>query len=165
MAEKKINLSEYHPNDIPKAGKWRIAIVISEWNPEITFALRDGAVEMLEKQGLPKKDIIIKYAPGSFELPTAAQMMFEADTDLDAVICLGCVIQGETRHFDFICDAVAHGVMKVSLDYNSPVIFGVLTTNTLEQAKDRAGGKHGNKGVEAAVACLKMLTLERSLNK
>jgi 6,7-dimethyl-8-ribityllumazine synthase len=75
------------------------------------------------------------------------------------------VIQGETRHFDFICDAVAHGVMKVSLDYNSPVIFGVLTTNTLEQAKDRAGGKHGNKGVEAAVACLKMLTLERSLNK
>jgi 6,7-dimethyl-8-ribityllumazine synthase len=163
MAEKKQNLSEYHPLDIPKAGNWQVAIVISEWNPEITFALRDGAIETLKKHGLPDKNIRVKYAPGSYELPVAAQMMLEADSELDAVICLGCVIQGETRHFDFICDAVANGVMRVSLDYNSPVIFGVLTANNMEQAKDRAGGKHGNKGVEAAVACLKMLALERSL--
>jgi len=164
MAEKKTNLSEYHPNDIPKAGNWQVAIVISEWNPEITFALRDGAVDTLVKHGLPKNNIHIKYAPGSFELPTAAQMMLEADSELDAVICLGCVIQGETRHFDFICNAVASGVMRLALDYNSPVIFGVLTTNDMEQAIARAGGKHGNKGVEAAIACLKMLTLERSLS-
>jgi len=164
MAEKKQNLSEFHPNDIPKAGNWQVAIVISEWNPEITFALRDGAIETLEKQGLSKNNIQVKYAPGSFELPTAAQMMLEANPDLDAVICLGCIIQGETRHFDFICDAVANGVMRVALDYNSPVIFGVLTTNDFQQAKDRAGGIHGNKGVEAAVACLKMLALERSLS-
>lgn len=164
MAEKKTNLSEYHPNDIPKAGNWQVAIVISEWNPEITFALRDGAVDTLVKQGLPQKNIRIKYVPGSFELPTAALMMLEADSDLDAVICLGCVIQGETRHFDFICNAVANGVMRLALDYNSPVIFGVLTTNDMEQARERAGGKHGNKGVEAAVACLKMLALERSLS-
>lgn len=164
MAEKKTNLSEYHPNDIPKAGNWQVAIVISEWNPEITFALRDGAVDTLVKQGLPQKNIRIKYVPGSFELATAAQMMLEADSELDAVICLGCVIQGETRHFEFICNAVANGVMRLALDYNSPVIFGVLTTNDMEQARERAGGKHGNKGVEAAVACLKMLALERSLS-
>ena len=164
MAEKKTNLSEYHPNDIPKAGNWQVAIVISEWNPEITFALRDGAVDTLVKQGLPQKNIRIKYVPGSFEVPTAAQMMLEADSELDAVICLGCVIQGETRHFEFICNAVANGVMRLALDYNSPVIFGVLTTNDMEQARERAGGKHGNKGVEAAVACLKMLALERSLS-
>jgi len=163
MVEKKKNLSEYQPNDIPKAGNWRIAIVISEWNPEITFALRDGAYQTLTDQGLPKDQIKIKYVPGSFELPTAAQMMLEADPDIDAVICLGCVIQGETRHFDFICDALSNGIMRVSLDYNSPIIFGVLTTNNMQQAIDRAGGKHGNKGVEAAVACLKMLALERSL--
>ncbi len=163
MVEKKKNLSEYQPNDIPKAGNWRIAIVISEWNPEITFALRDGAYQTLINQGLPKDQIKIKYVPGSFELPTAAQMMLEADPDIDAVICLGCVIQGETRHFDFICNALSNGIMRVSLDYNSPIIFGVLTTDNMQQATDRAGGKHGNKGVEAAVACLKMLALERSL--
>ncbi len=163
MSVKKTNLSDYNPSEIPILKDKKIAIIISEWNTDVTFALRDGAIETLIKYGFNKSDILIKYVPGSFELPIAAEMIYRTHDEIDGIICLGCVIQGETRHFDFICDAVANGVMNVAINYSSPVIFGVLTTNDMQQALDRSGGKHGNKGVEAAIACIKMLALEDSL--
>jgi 6,7-dimethyl-8-ribityllumazine synthase len=156
------NLSDFNHTVIPNGAGMRIAIVVAEWNIEITGSLRDGALQTLLNNGVSEKNIILKYVPGSFELPMGAQLLC-ADKNIDAVICLGCVIQGETRHFDFICDAVANGVINVGLKYNKPVIFGVLTPNTLQQAQDRAGGKHGNKGDEAAVTALKMIHLQKSL--
>lgn len=155
------NLSDFNHTNIPNGAGMRIGIVVAEWNIDITGALRDGAINTLLENGVVENDIVVKYVPGSFELTFGAQLMCE-DPSIDAVITIGCVIQGETRHFDFICDAVAHGVTNVSLKYNKPVIFGVLTPNTLQQAQDRAGGKHGNKGDEAAVTALKMLALKRS---
>jgi 6,7-dimethyl-8-ribityllumazine synthase len=140
----------------------RIGIVVAEWNIAITGALRDAAVKTLLGNGVLEKDILIKYVPGSFELTFGAQLLCE-DKSIDGVITLGCVIQGETRHFDFICDAVANGVTTVSLKYNKPVIFGVLTTNDLQQAQERAGGKHGNKGDEAGFTALKMIALKKGL--
>ena len=139
----------------------KIAIVVSEWNPEITEALFDAAYETLLANGCKEKNILRVHVPGSFELPAGAQFVFESKKP-DAVICLGCVIQGETRHFDFICDAVANGLVQLSLKYNKPFIFGVLTPNNMEQARARAGGKHGNKGVEAAVTAMKMVALKRT---
>jgi 6,7-dimethyl-8-ribityllumazine synthase len=141
----------------------RIAVMVSKWNNEITHVLRDGAVALLVAAGVSEKNIFVYDVPGSYELPSAAQFALEVDLSLDAVICLGVVIQGETRHFDFICDSVAQGIRQVSMDYNKPVIFGVLTPNTDQQARDRAGGKYGNKGEEAAVAALEMIDLQRSL--
>ena len=155
------NLSDFNHTTISNGAGMRIGIVLAEWNIGITGALRDGTVKTLLENGVTENDIAIKYVPGSFELTFGAQLMCE-DKSIDAVICLGCVIQGETRHFDFICDAVAQGVTNVSLKYNKPVIFGVLTTNTLLQAQDRAGGKHGNKGDEAAITAIKMVTLKKS---
>lgn len=159
---KKTNLSE-HSGTFPKANQYKIGVVVSEWNPQVTEALKEGALQFLLDQGVQKSNIEVHYVPGSFELPLGAAMMFDGDEDLDGVICLGCVIQGETRHFDFISQAVADGTMRVGLDYGAPVIFGVLTCNTMEQALDRSGGKHGNKGVEAAVTILKMIDLQRKL--
>lgn len=156
------NLSNFEGSEIPNGKGMRIGIVVAEWNIAITGALRDGAVKTLIENGVSEKDVLVKYVPGSFELTMGAQFLCE-DKSIDAVITIGCVIQGETRHFDFICDAVAHGVTNVSLKYNKPVIFGVLTTNTLEQAQDRAGGKLGNKGDEAAVTALKMIALKKGL--
>ena len=134
----------------------KFAIIVSEWNEEVTEALYEGAFSTLLKSGAKKENLIRKNVPGSFELSLAAQFMAQRE-DIDAVICLGCVIQGETRHFDFICMAVAQGITEVSLKYNKPVIFGVLTPNNQKQALDRAGGKHGNKGDEAAITAVKML--------
>lgn len=159
---KKTNLSE-QSGTFPKASQYKIGIVVSEWNPQVTEALKEGALAFLLEHGVQKTNIGIHYVPGSFELPLGAAMMFDGDEDLDGVICLGCVIQGETRHFDFISQAVADGTMRVGLDYGAPVIFGVLTCNTVEHALDRSGGKHGNKGVEAAVTVLKMIALQRKL--
>lgn len=156
------NLSDFNHTSVPNGAGMRIALVIAEWNINITGALRDGAIKTLLNNGVIENDIIVKYVPGSFELSTGAQFLCE-DKNIDAVICLGCVIQGETRHFDFICDAVANGITNVSLKYNKPVIFGVLTPNTLQQAQDRAGGKHGNKGDEAAITAIKMVYLKKSL--
>jgi 6,7-dimethyl-8-ribityllumazine synthase len=109
-----------------------------------------------------EEDIIVKHVPGSFELTLGAQLLAE-NTNVDAVICLGCVIQGETRHFDFICNSVTHGITEHNINYNMPFIFGVLTTGTQEQALERAGGKHGNKGDEAAITALKMIALQKEL--
>lgn len=156
------NLSQIEGSEIPNGSGMRIGIVVSEWNIAITGALCEGAIKTLLANGVEEKNIVLKYVPGSFELTMGAQFMCE-DKTIDGVITLGCVIQGETRHFDFICDAVAHGVTNVSLKYNKPVIFGVLTPNTMEQAQDRAGGKHGNKGDEAAATVLKMIALQKGL--
>jgi 6,7-dimethyl-8-ribityllumazine synthase len=162
MTEKKKNLSEFTPFEFSSANKTRIGIVVSEWNDRITDSLLKGAEESLLEHGILKENILVKHVPGSFELPLGAQWMLE-ETSVDAVICIGCVIQGETRHFDFISQAVADGIMKVGLKFSKPVIFSVLTCNTMEQAEDRAGGKHGNKGVEGAVSALKMLELMHSV--
>ena len=161
MSSKHKNLSSFEGSPVPNAKKYRFGIVTSEWNHEITNALREGAVKTLLKNGAKKENIISRHVPGSCELTLGAQYM-AAFTNVDAVICLGCVIQGETRHFDFICDAVAQGITQLNMKYNMPVIFGVLTPNNKQQAIDRAGGKHGNKGDEAAVTAIKMLALRDS---
>lgn len=134
----------------------KFGLVVSEWNEEITEALFEGAYQTLIENGAGRENIIRKNVPGSYELSLGAQWLARSE-DIDAVICLGCVIQGETRHFEFICQSVAQGLKDVALKFNKPVVFGVLTTDTKQQALDRAGGKHGNKGDEAAMTAIKML--------
>ena len=158
MSTERHNLSSYDASLIPSGIGKRFGIVVSEWNPDVTGCLLDGAVETLLKFGVGKDDIIIEYVPGSFELTYGAKIIIEKEK-LDAVIVLGCVIQGETPHFTFVCDSVTKGVTELNLTHNVPVIFGLLTTNTLEQAKARSGGRHGNKGDEAAITALKMIAL------
>ena len=162
MATANTNLSEYDINSIPDASTMTFGIVVSEWNKNITFNLLDGAKSALLKHGAKEENIIIKYTPGTYELALGAQYLFEANK-VDGVVCLGSVIQGETKHFDFVCEASAQGIKDVSLKYNKPAIFGVLTDNTMQQAIDRSGGKHGNKGIECAIACIKMIDLKRSI--
>ncbi|PIF06020.1 MAG: 6,7-dimethyl-8-ribityllumazine synthase [Draconibacterium sp.] len=155
------NFSDYNVDAVPHAENMRFGIVVSEWNIEITSALASGAVNTLLKHGATDDNIQIKYVPGSFELPLGAQFFAEFE-NVDAVIMLGCVIQGETRHFDFICDAVTRGAVDLNLKYNKPFIFGVLTTENKQQALDRAGGKLGNKGDEAAITAIKMVNLKNN---
>ncbi|MBB2149639.1 6,7-dimethyl-8-ribityllumazine synthase [Pedobacter gandavensis] len=159
MATQLKNLSDFSHTTVPNGATFKIAIAVAEWNAEITGSLYNGALKTLLDHGVAAENILSIAVPGSFELTSAADILLKKHTDLDAVICLGCVIQGDTKHFDFICDAVAHGVTQVSVKYSKPVIFGVLTTNDLQQAIDRAGGKHGNKGDEAAITALKMAEL------
>lgn len=154
--EKKKNLSDISVPNTNNAN-FKIGIIVSRWNEQVTGALKEGAMQTLLEAGVPRQNILDFEVPGSFELPSAAAMLLDANEDVDAVICLGCIIQGETRHFEFIAQAVANGIAKVGVEYTVPVIFGVLTCNTAEQAADRSGGKHGNKGVEAAASCLQML--------
>ena len=156
------DLSAYDPELVPDAAKMRFGIVVSDWNREITQALLDAAVNTLKKHGASDNNIVVKHVPGSFELTLGGQFLAEYD-DLDAIICLGCVIQGETPHFTYICQSVAYGITQLNLEYNIPFIFGVLTTLNIEQAHDRAGGKHGNKGDEAAVTAIKMAALQREI--
>lgn len=158
MATSLKNLSDHDPLGLPDGSSFYIGIAVAEWNPEVTNALLEGAVSTLLKAGVKEEHIEIRRVPGTFELPLACLWMAEKKKT-DAVIGLGCVIQGETRHFDFICDATANAMQQVALKSNKPCIFGVLTTATQKQALDRAGGKHGNKGDEAAVTALKMITL------
>ncbi|MGW8314304.1 MAG: 6,7-dimethyl-8-ribityllumazine synthase [Bacteroidales bacterium] len=159
MASSLKNLSDYDPASIPDGSSMNIGIVVSEWNEEITAALLEGTKETLKKHGVPEKQIHVILVPGSFELTFGARVLAEKYA-LHAVICLGCVVQGETKHFDYICQSVTHGITELNLEYNIPFIFGVLTTDTLQQAQDRAGGKYGNKGDEAAVTALKMAALQ-----
>jgi 6,7-dimethyl-8-ribityllumazine synthase len=161
---KKKNLSQHNGVSALKNKNIKIGIVVSEWNETITGALKEGALAFLYESGIAKNQIALQYVPGSFEIPFAAAMMLDADDSMDAIICLGCIIQGETRHFEFISQAMANGVMRVSLDYGVPVIFGILTCDTMEQAMERSGGKHGNKGIEAAYTCLKMIELQQKIN-
>ena len=159
---KKTNLSEFDPAAIPDGSKYNIGIIAAEWNPEITNAMLDGAVDTLRQHGVDAGNILVRRVPGTFELSSAADMMLDRTT-VDAVICIGCVIQGETRHFEFICQAVSQGLTNVAIKHNRPVIFSVLTTDNMQQALDRAGGRHGNKGVEGAVTALKMIAYQDSL--
>jgi 6,7-dimethyl-8-ribityllumazine synthase len=158
------NLSEYDADLIPDASGMRFGIVVADWNSQVTHALLDGAVKTLVRHGVKDDDIIVIHVPGTFELTVAGQWMAEYE-DTDGVICLGCVIQGETPHFTYICEGVTRGITQLNLDYNIPFIFGVLTTLNLQQALDRAGGIHGNKGDEAAVTAIKMAYLQRQMEK
>ena len=155
------NLSVTEGSEVPSAKDFKFGVVYSEWNYEVTNSLKEGAIKTLLANGAKEENILIKTVPGSFELTLGAQYLAEF-TEVDAIICLGCVIQGETRHFDFICDAVAKGITDLNIKYNQPFIFGVLTPENQQQALDRAGGKHGNKGDEAAVTAIKMLALRNS---
>ncbi len=156
MASHLKNLSDFSHTTIPNGSAFKIAIIVAEWNAKITGALYEGALQTLLKHDVKEENIVTMSVPGSFELTAAAEILLNRKSNLDAVICLGCVIQGDTKHFDFICDAVANGITNVGIKHSKPVIFGVLTTNDEQQALDRAGGKHGNKGDEAAITALKM---------
>ena len=158
------DLSAYDINSVPSAANMRFGIVVAEWNWEITSALAQGAVDTLKKHDANDENISVKYVPGTFELPLGGQYFAEMD-NVDAIILLGCVIQGETRHFDYICEGVTQGTKDLNLKYNKPFIFGVLTTNNEQQALDRAGGKLGNKGDEAAITAIKMVDLKHSFSK
>ena len=158
------NLSLYNPDSVPDASKLRFGIVVSDWNKEISWSLLDGALKTLKKHGATENNIVVKHVPGSFELTLGAQFLAEYD-DLDAVICLGCVIQGQTPHFTYICQGVTQGITQLNLEYNLPFIFGVLTTNNQQEATDRAGGKLGNKGDEAAITAIKMAALQHDNEK
>ena len=155
MATALHNLSDYDFDQVPDASNMCFGIVVAEWNPEITGALLDGAVKTLKKHGALPENIHVKTVPGSFELIYGAQQMCKND-GFDAVIVLGSVIRGETPHFDYICEGVTVGIAKLNASQNIPVVYGLLTTNDLQQAKDRSGGKLGNKGDECAVVAIKM---------
>lgn len=158
MATALKNLSSYDPSKVPSAKGMKIGIVVAEWNEEITFALRDGAIETLLKHEADENDIVVEFVPGTFELTAGAKACAQTGK-FDAVIVLGCVIQGDTKHFDFICHGVTQGITQLNLDFDLPFIFGVLTTDNQQQALDRAGGIHGNKGDEAAITAIKMVDL------
>ena len=163
MASSLKNLSDHDPATIPDGSAFKIGIVVAEWNEEITAALLEGTLKTLKKHHVKEEHIRITAVPGSFELPYGARIAAEQFLP-HAVICLGCVIQGETRHFDYICQGVTSGITNLNLDYDIPFIFGVLTTENQQQALDRAGGKYGNKGDEAAVTALKMAALHTGQN-
>jgi len=158
MATENKNLSAYDKATIPNANGLRFGIVVSEWNSEITEGLYNGAIEALVDCGAQSSDIIRWNVPGSFELTFGSKKMIQTQK-VDAVIAIGSVIQGETKHFDFVCDATAQGIKDLNITTDVPVIFCVLTDNNMQQAIDRSGGKHGNKGIEAAIAAIKMAIL------
>lgn len=165
MASELKNLSIYTDTGIAHQDanhSLKIGIAVSEWNQEITANLAEGAIETIKKYGYNDDDIIVRSVPGSFELPLAAAYLIK-NHKCDAVVCLGCVIQGDTKHFDYVCSGVTQGIMNVNLEFKTPVAFGLLTTNNQQQAIDRAGGRLGNKGIEAAAAALKMLALKKGL--
>lgn len=163
MATELYNSSEYNPDLMPEkeiVSKQRFGIVVAEWNPAITEALNAGAYKTLIELGAVKQNIDVIHVPGTIELTFGAKFLLQQTKKYDAIIVLGCVIQGDTRHFDFVCDSITQGVTELNLRPDScPVIFGVLTTNTLQQAQDRAGGIHGNKGEEAAITAVKMANI------
>ena len=159
MAAKNTNLSQYNKEEVPNAKGLRFGIVVSEWNGTITNSLYDGAHDTLIECGANAADISKYDVPGSYELIFGAKVA--AKSKVDVIICLGSVIQGETKHFDFVCNAVAMGIKDLNLALDIPVIFGVLTDDTMDQAINRSGGKHGNKGVEAAITAIKMAVLNQ----
>ena len=152
------NLSHYDKTIIPNAKDFRFGIVVSEWNPDITENLQKGAIETLLECGARQENIISWVVPGSFELVYGCKKMLET-LQLDAIIAIGNVIQGETKHFDFVCNGVTQGIVDLNVKYSTPIIFCVLTDNSKQQSIDRSGGKFGNKGIECAVAAIKMASL------
>ena len=158
MATENKNLSQYNKETLPNVTAKRFGIITSEWNETVTEGMRKGAEETLLDCGVLSENIIKWNVPGSFELVNGAKKMLSKE-QIDAIIVIGCVIQGETKHFDFVCQGVTQGVAYLNATQNIPVIFCVLTDNNLQQSLDRSGGKHGNKGIEAAVAAIKMVNL------
>ena len=159
MATTNNNLSDFNKDLLPDSSNMKIGIVVSKWNNKITDGLYNGAFTTLIESGVSENNIEKIEVPGSFELIFGAKLL--SRKDVDAIICLGSVIQGETKHFDYVCQAVSNGIKDLNISLNIPVIFGVLTDNTMEQAVNRSGGKHGNKGVEAAVTAINMVHLNQ----
>ena len=161
MATKGNNLSEYDKDTIPNAKDFRFGIVVSEWTEEITQGLFQGAFDAWIENGVQKENIVRWNVPGSFELIYGCKKMQESFEMLDAIVAVGNVIQGETKHFDFVCDGVTQGIKDLNVQTDIPVIFCVLTDNNIEQSRARSGGEHGNKGTEAAIAAIKMAQLRK----
>ena len=161
MASALKNLSSYDETDVPNANEMTFGIVVSEWNTDITHALYEGCYDTLLKHGARAENIFTMQVPGSFELTTGARIL-NSQQNVDAVICLGCVIKGETSHDEYINNAVAIGLTNLGISTGRPHIFGLLTTNNREQAIDRSGGKYGNKGIDAAVAAIRMAFLKKT---
>ncbi len=147
-----------------RADGLKIGLVVSRWNDFITNSLRDGALGALRRFGVDEENIVVAYCPGAYEIPFTARTLLE-NTDVDGVACLGAVIRGATPHFDYVCQSVNSGVSSLNLSYDKPVTFGVLTTETIEQAIERAGTKAGNKGEEAVSALIEMITLVRTIKR
>ncbi len=165
MASALKNLSSYDDNNIPSATEMTFGIVVADWNAHITHALYEGCFDTLIKHGAKEDNIYLLQVPGTFELPAAARMLAGKYPSVDSVICIGCVIKGETQHDEYINMSVANALQNLSIATSKSFIFGVLTPNTGEQALDRAGGKYGNKGVEAAVTAIRMADIRQELNK
>ena len=161
MATEGKNLSEYDKNNIPNAKEFRFGIVVSEWNDNITEGLFNGAFAALKENGVLEQNIVRWNVPGSFELVYGCKKMQETYDMFDAIIAIGSVIEGETKHFDFVCEAVSQGIKDLNVQHDIPAIFCVLTDKNMQQAIDRSGGKHGNKGTEAAIAAIKMAKLRQ----
>ncbi|SDE61999.1 6,7-dimethyl-8-ribityllumazine synthase [Riemerella columbipharyngis] len=157
-----VNLSDYKPLNISNADEFHIGIVVSEWNDFVTFNLRDGAVETLKKEGVKEENIKVHYVPGAFELSFASMQLCKKGK-YDAVIAIGCVIRGETSHFDFVCQGVTEGITRCNTDTDTPAVFCLLTDDKKEQSIARSGGVLGNKGIEAAATALRMAALKNKL--
>lgn len=164
MATAYHNLSDYDFNSVPSAANMKFGIVVSEWNYNITGALLKGAIETLKKHGAKDENILVKTVPGSFELTFGASQLIK-NTHVHAVIALGCVVRGDTPHFDYVCMGATQGIAQLNATTDKPVIYGLITTNTMAQAEERAGGKLGNKGDECAVTAIKMIDFAWSLKK
>ena len=162
MATKYHNLSDYDPAAMPDASAMKVGIVVAEWNYDITSRLLEGARSTLIRNGVSPDHILERWVPGSFELVYGAKLMAEK-TDMDAVIVLGCVVRGDTPHFEYVCSGVTQGITALNIQFEIPFIFGLLTNDTMQQSIDRAGGIHGNKGDEAAVTAIKMIALNREI--
>lgn len=162
LATKYHNLSDYDPTAMPDASFMEIGIVVAEWNYDITSKLLEGARSTLIKNGVKPDNIIVRWVPGSFELVYGAKIM-ALNKSVDAVIVLGCVVRGDTPHFEYVCSGVTQGITTLNVDCKIPFIFGLLTNDTMQQSVDRAGGIHGNKGDEAAVTAIKMVALNKEL--
>ena len=163
MASALKNLSTYNENDLPSAEKMTFGVIVADWNEKITHKLYEGCFDTLIKHGAKEENIHTVQVPGTFELPTGARMLSQ-NKDIDGFICIGCVIKGETSHNEYINLSVAQGLTNLGVMSGKPFIFGVLTPNDEQQAIDRAGGKYGNKGVEAAVTAIRMVALKKSLS-
>ncbi len=156
--------SDLNENSLPNAQNMKFGIVVAEWNSKITDALLDCAIDTLKKCNVTEENIIVRFVPGCIELTSGAKYLAEL-TDVDSVICIGCVIQGETKHFDYVCLSATKGITELNLKFSIPFIYCVLTTNNYQQALERAGGKLGNKGYECALTAVKMIEFKRSLSK
>lgn len=164
MATAYHNLSDYDFNSVPNAENMRFGIVVSEWNNNITGPLLEGAISTLKKHGAKDKNILVQTVPGSFELTFGSAQMIKSGK-VDAVIAIGCVVRGDTPHFDYVCAGTTQGIAQLNAEGDIPVIYGLITTNTMQQAEDRAGGRLGNKGDECAITAIKMLDFKEKLQK